>query len=42
MVKGKNISIDEKKLNAKTCAFVVAMSEDKGLVELDTYPKSLD
>ena len=32
MIKGKNIEIDEKKLNAKTVAFVVAMSEDKGLV----------
>ena len=42
MVKGKNIELDDKKLNAKTLAFVVALSEDKGLVELSTYPKSLD
>ena len=42
MVKGKNIEIDEKKLNAKTLAFVVALSEDKGLVEISTYPRSLD
>lgn len=42
MVKGKNLEIDEKKLNAKTVAFVVALSEDKGLVEISTYPRSLD
>ena len=42
MIKGKNVEIDEKKLNAKTVAFVVALSEDMGLVELSTYPKSLD
>ena len=42
MVKGKNIEVDEKKLNAQTCAFVVALSEDKGLVAVKTYPNSLD
>ena len=42
MVKGKNIEVDEKKLNAETCAFVVALSEDKGLVAIKTYPNSLD
>ena len=42
MVKNKNIEIDEKKLNIKTTAFVVALSEDKGLVAVSTYPKSLD
>ena len=42
MIKRKNVEIDEKKLNAKTVAFVVALSEDMGLVELSTYPKSLD
>ena len=42
MVKGKNIELDEKKLNAKCLAFVVALSEDKGLVNIKTYPKSLD
>ena len=42
MVKGKNLEIDEKKLNAKTCAFVVALSKDKGLVALQMHPKSLD
>ena len=42
MIKGKNIEIDEKKLNAKTVAFVVALSEDKGLVNISTYPRSLD
>ena len=42
MIKGQNISIDEKRLNAKTCAFVVALSEDKGLVAVDTYERSLD
>ena len=42
MIKGKNVEIDEKKLNSKTVAFVVALSEDMGLVELSTYPKALD
>ena len=42
MVKGKNIEIDEKRLNSKTCAFVVALDEDKGLVALDTHIGSLD
>ena len=42
MVKGKNVEIDEKKLDAKTCAFVVALSSDKGLVSLQTFGKSLD
>ena len=42
MVKSKNIEIDEKKLNASTLAFVVALSEDKGLVTVNTYPRSLD
>ena len=34
MNKCKNIEIDEKKLNASTCAFVVGLSKDKGLVAL--------
>ena len=42
MGKGKNVEIDEKLLNAKTIAFVVALSEDKGLVCVDTFPRSLD
>ena len=42
MVKSKNVDIDEKQLNAKTCAFVVGLSKDKGVVALQTYPKSLD
>ena len=42
MVKGKNVEVDEKKLNAKTCAFVVALSEDKGLVAVKTFHRSLD
>ena len=42
MVKDENIEIDEKKLNAKTLAFVVALSEDKGLVALETFQRSLD
>ena len=29
-------------LNAKTLAFVVGLSEDKGLVVVDTFPRSLD
>ena len=29
-------------LNSKTLAFVVAMSEDLGLVAIDTFPRSLD
>ena len=40
--KGNNIEIDEKKLNAKTLAFVVALSKDKGLVAVDTFPRALD
>ena len=40
--KGNNIEIDEKKLNAKTLAFVVAPSKDKGLVAVDTFPRALD
>ena len=32
MGKSSNVEIDEKRLNAKTLAFVVALSEDKGLV----------
>ena len=42
MVKGKNIDLDEKSLNAKTLAFVVALSEDKGLINIKTYPRALD
>ena len=42
MGKSNNVEIDEKKLNAKTLAFVVAMSEDKGLVSVKTFPRSLD
>jgi len=42
MIKGRNVEVDEKRLNAKTCAFVVALSEDKGLVALKTYTNSLD
>ena len=42
MVKKKNIEINEGKLNIKTTAFVVALSEDMGLVAVSTYPKSLD
>ena len=42
MVKGKNIEVDEKKLNAATCAFVVALSEDKGFFAMKTFPRSLD
>ena len=42
MVKKKNVDLDEKKLNTKTTAFVVALSEDKGLVEVSTFPRSLD
>ena len=42
MIKGKNIEVDSKKLNVKTCAFVVAMSADKGLVAVSTYKRSLD
>ena len=42
MVKSKNVEVDEKRLNAETCAFVVALSYDKGLVALDHFPKSLD
>ena len=41
-MKNKNVNIDEKKLNAKTCAFVIAVSEDKGLVAVKTYHRSLD
>ena len=42
MGKSSNVEIDEKMLNAKTLAFVVALSEDKGLVAVQTYPRSLD
>ena len=42
MVKGKNIDVDDKKVNAPTCAFVVALSMDKGLVALDHHPRYLD
>ena len=42
MNKNTNIEIDDKKLNSKTLAFVVALSEDKGLVLVDTYQRSLD
>ena len=42
MVQHKNVEIDEKKLNASTLAFVVALSEDKGLVTVNTFPRSLD
>ena len=42
MMKGKNIEVDEKKLNAKCCAFVVAMSNDIGLVAMSTYHRSLN
>ena len=42
MGKSSNVEIDEKKLNAKTLAFVVAMSEDKGLVAIETFARSLD
>ena len=42
MVKGKNVELDEKTLNAKCTAFVVGLSEDKGLVALDTFARSLD
>ena len=34
--------MDEKDLNQKTCAFVVALSEDKGLVQVSSYPRSID
>ena len=42
MGKSSNVEIDEKKLNAKTLAFVVAMAEDKGLVTVETFARSLD
>jgi len=42
MGKSSNVEIDEKLLNAKTLAFVVAMAEDKGLVAIETFPRSLD
>ena len=42
MIKGKNVELDEKKLNPNTTAFVVALSEDKGLVALSTFHRSLD
>lgn len=42
MGKYNNVEIDEKKLNIKTLAFVVALSEDRGLVSVKTYPRSLD
>ena len=42
MSKGQNIQVDDKKLNEKTLAFVVGLSEDKGLVLFDSYPRSLD
>ena len=42
MGKSCNVEIDEKKLNAKTLAFVVAMAEDRGLVAVQTYARSLD
>ena len=42
MIKSKNIEINEKKLNAKTLAFVVALSEDKGLVTINTFERSLN
>ena len=42
MGKSSNVEIDEKKLNVKTLAFVVAMEEDKGLVAVQTYARSLD
>ena len=42
MVKGKNIEIDEKLLNSKTLAFVVALSRDKGLVAVESFERSLD
>ena len=42
MLKGKNIEIDEKRLNSETCAFVVGLSKDKGVVALDTHANSLD
>ena len=42
MGKGRNIEIDEKKLDAKCVAFVVAISEERGLVDISTFPKSLD
>ena len=42
MGKSDNVEIDEKKLNVKTIAFVVAMAEDKGLVAVETFARSLD
>jgi hypothetical protein len=42
MNKSANIEIDEKKLNAKTLAFVVALSKDKGLVAVNSFPRALD
>ena len=42
MSKYSNVELNEKKLNVKTLAFVVAISEDKGLVSIKTYPRSLD
>ena len=42
MGKSSNVEIDEKRLNVKTLAFVVAMAEDKGLVAVQTFPRSLD
>ena len=42
MNKSNNIEIDEKKLNAKTLAFVVALSIDKGLVAVNSFPRALD
>ena len=42
MTKSRNVEIDEKKLNASTLAFVVALSEDRGLVIVDTYARALN
>ena len=42
MVKRKNIEVDEKLLNTKTLAFVLAISKDKGLVACKTFERSLD
>ena len=42
MGKNTNVEIDEKILNVKTLAFVVAMAENKGLVAIETFERSLD
>ena len=42
MIQKENIAVNETKLNARTCAFIVSLSEDGGLVLCKSYPNAVN